>query len=113
MQKVLARIKNPDIEIEDHGFLVLTASIETEKGSFGGFGYQLDMVFLRGFMGAVGVRSLKQLHGKSFWLVYSGEPSVVITMGLVAIEPLHKSDGVVFSIKDWVEGIRKEELCKK
>ena len=94
--KRLAKIRNSDLFIEDHGCLMRPGEFEYEEGGIQGLGYIVNNDLIKGLMGAVGSRTLKGMNGKSCW--------VVCEKGLVSeVHPLHKKDGLPFYIKEWQE----------
>lgn len=95
-EKKLAKIRNSDLYIEDHGWLMWSGEFDYEDGGIQGLGYYAKDDLIKGLMEAVGSRTLKGMNGKSCW--------VVCENGLVSeVHPLHKKDGVPFKIKDWQE----------
>jgi hypothetical protein len=95
-EKRLARIRNSDLFIEDHGWLMWSGEFCYEGGGVQGLGYGAKDDLIKGLMNAVGSRTLAGMNGKSCW--------VVCESGLVSeVHPLHKEDGMPFIIKEWQE----------
>lgn len=114
MFRKLVRLTNADYRIDpDHGWPMIVGDFAFEDGGgFGALGLYSDLAFVRGFLGAVGVHSIRELEGKSFWMNYSKEPRLVgsVTDDLVSISPLHKEDGTPFRIDMWRESQREKEV---
>lgn len=107
MVRKLVRVTKPDYRIDpDNGWPLLVGDFKFEDGgAFGSFGLYSDLEFVRGFLGAVGVHSIRELEGKSFWMNYSKEPSLGggVVEDLISISPLHKADGTPFRVDMWRE----------
>jgi len=101
-ERQLARCKDFDFYIEDHGLPAIRGGFEYDNGGFQGFGYMVNTAFLMRFMAAVGVDSLRALNGKSCWVTADWEK-------IYKVEPLHKKDGVAFDIEEWVEWTKKND----
>lgn len=95
--RLLARCKGFDLELEDRGHLILKGCFYYE-GQLGvqGLGYEVDAVFLKRFLRAIGVYELQQVNGRSCWVT-------VIDGTVRIIEPLHAEDGTRFDIREWVK----------
>lgn len=92
----LAKVHGFDLEIEDHGWLVLSGHFEYEGGGVQGIGYFADASFIMRLLAAIGVHQLSKCKGKSCWVTHTHD-------AIQRIEPLHKEDGTPFIIKDWEE----------
>ena len=103
--RFLAKCKEFDVGIEDHGLLVLMGHFEYEEGGVQGLGYAIDGPFIHAFLGALGVDQLKKVENKSCWVT-------VIDGTIKIIEPLHKKDGKKFDIREWVEAHKKKNSGK-
>lgn len=99
MERELAKCRDFDVQIEDHGILVLAGTFEYESGGVQGLGYMIDASFLMRFMSVFGVEYLKDVNGKSCWVTHDDS-------SITKIEPLHKKEGQAFIIKDWQEWYR-------
>ena len=91
----LARLKNFDFALSDHGFPVLKGTFDY-GGSGQGFGYVVDTDFITAFLRAVGVNELQQVNGKTVWVTHSN-------FQIFKIEPLMKGDGETFDVTEWVK----------
>jgi hypothetical protein len=100
-ERTLARWRGKDLEIEDHGWLVLSGHFEYGEngGLCQGFGYFCDASFLMRFMGALGVTRFSEMDGKSCWVTRTRER-------ILKVEPLHKKDGRPFDIEEWQEWMK-------
>jgi hypothetical protein len=99
--RYLAKVREADICIEDHGIPYLSVQFDYDEGMSQGLGaYQLDGAFVFRFMLALGVDSLKKAVGKSCW-VEAGHSHID------GIYPLHKKDGQPFIIKEWQEWLER------
>lgn len=87
-----------DIEIEDHGFLVLSGTFRYTSpeggGCHQGLGYSVDAAFLKRFLRAFGVYRLRQVSGKPCWVTHDGSKIVKIT-------PFTSDSGETFDISLW------------
>ena len=95
-ERELAKAKDFDIQIEDHGIPVLSGYFDYEGGSAQGLGYFVDMAFVMRFMGVFGVEYLHRVEGKSCWVTHTNDK-------ILSIEPLHAKDGTPFVIQDWID----------
>ncbi len=91
-----------DLELEDHGYLVLNGAFYTEGGGQG-LGYGVDACFLKAFLKAIGVKTLRDVEGKSCWVT---TPS--FGGNIEKIEPLHRGDGVPFDIAEWARDLEEK-----
>lgn len=100
-ERTIARWIHDDLEIEDHGWLILSGHFEYgESGSLcQGWGFFADASFLMRFMGALGVTRLKDTHRKSCWVTRTGGE-------ILLVEPLHRKDGRPFDVREWREWIK-------
>jgi hypothetical protein len=103
-EKVLAKCRDFDFGIEDHGCPYLFGTFEYEGGACQGFGYIVDTAFLMRFISVFGVQSLREVNGKSCWVTSDWD-------GIYKVEPLHKKDGQAFNVEDWRKW-HKERGCK-
>ena len=101
--RYLAKVREADICIEDHGIPYLSVQFDYDEGVSQGLGaYTLDGAFVFRFMLALGVDSLKRAEGKSCWVEADGG-------NIYSISPLHKKDGPPFVIKEWQEWMERRE----
>ena|SRR3990167_3196103 len=100
-ERSLAKARNFDIWLEDHGLLVLDGHFEYEDGGAQGMGYCVDTAFLMRFLVAFGVDHLQKVNGKSCWVTHTNDK-------ISKIEPLHKKDGEAFDIPTWREWAKKQ-----
>lgn len=101
-ERELATAKFTDLEIEDHGWLVLRGGFEYESGSFQGFGYFAHSSFLMRLMNAVGVSEFRKLNGTSCWVTHTFND-------IIKVEPLHKKGGTPFVIAEWQEWMKHND----
>lgn len=101
-ERELAKVRECEIGIEDHGILTLFMTWDYDEGSTQGLGcYQIDAAFLYRIMAVFGVDRLHKIVGKSCWVTHDwGSTSM--------IEPLHKKGGVPFVIKEWQDWRRTQ-----
>lgn len=100
-QRHLARARNFDLMIEDHGLLVLAGHFDYEGWGSQGLGYQVDANFLKRFMEVFRVERLQQVNGRPCWVTQSSDR-------IHMIEPLFAGEGTVFDIDAWAAEKRKE-----
>jgi hypothetical protein len=93
-QRRLAHASGFDLAIEDHGFLVLYGTFEYEGSWSQGLGYQVDVPFLKRFLGAFGVERLQQVNGRTCYVTSDGGR-------IHKIEPLPWDPGKSFDINEW------------
>ncbi len=103
-ERELAKCKGMDIQDNDHGGLMLGGVFEYESGNAQGLGWGIDMEFLKRFMDVFGVMRLRDVNGKSCWVLCNSSK-------IVRIEPLHKKDGEAFDILEWAK--KRESLATK
>ena len=103
MTRSLARCKDFDVGIEDHGILVLFGHFEYDDGGCQGLGYCIDSSFLYRFLNVFDVEQLRGVNGKSCWVTHTDS-------GIEKIEPLHKKDGTPFAIPEWQEFVKRLKL---
>lgn len=100
-EKELARCRDFDFGIEDHGCPYLLGYFEYEGGSCQGLGYMPSIDFMVKILKAIGVDSLNKMEGKSCWVTHTQDK-------ILLIEPLHKKDGKPFDVMKWVKEKQKE-----
>lgn len=100
-ERVLAKIRYVDFEIEDHGIPIWDIVFDYDDGSSQGMGgYTAEIGFMCRLLGAIGVYSMSELKGKSCWVTHTFD-------SISMVEPLHKKDGKPFVIEDWKKWIQK------
>lgn len=102
MERDLAICRGFDLEIEDHGILVLTGHFEYEGGSSQGLGYAVNAAFLYRFLAVFGNCALRKVEGKSCWVTHDHS-------SISKIEPLHKKGGDAFDIPTWQAWVQANE----
>ena len=111
-KKVLARVEDVRLEIEDHGILTLLVDLHKEGGLHQGFGmYSLDdwdeklqrrkgtasgMDFVIQIMKVFGVNKLEDIKGKMCYALY--RPDNALIKGIQALEI---DGGERFTIQEW------------
>ena len=106
MERELAKLKGFDIWKEDHGIMVMAGSFYYEGGSCQGFGYCINMEFVDGLMEVFFAEKLQQINGKSCWVTRDNDRKII------KLEPLHKEDGRVFDITQWIKNCEKKSKSK-
>lgn len=106
MERELAKLKGVDVMIDDHGIMIMGGTFYYESGCCQGFGYCIDMDFVRLLMEVFEANELKEVNGKSCWVTHDAS-------SIIKIEPLHKGDGKTFDIKKWSEDCKKKWLKKE
>ena len=100
----LARCGKADIEIEDHGWIIINLQFEYDNSGIQGIGmYMLCPAFLIRLMNALGVRRLSDIEGTSCWVTHTNE-------SIKRIDPLHKKDGDSFVVEDWRKWVKVRGL---
>ena len=96
--KYLARIRNADVAIEDHGILVLDVTFEYEEGGVQGLPIIIQGphggAFIKAFLQAIGADSFTKARGKDCWVEAS-------SYNIFKISPLHKKDGIPLDIDEF------------
>lgn len=101
-EKHLARCVDFDFGIEDHGCPYLFGRFDYDDCGSQGFGYVIDTDFLMRFIRVFGVEQLRDVNGKSCWVVANSSK-------IYEVHPLHKEDGKPFIIEDWVKKFKKQK----
>ena len=99
-EKLLAKCREFDFGIEDHGIPFLFGTFEYDSGVCQGLGYGFDDAFLMRFLAVFGVQKLRQVNGKSCWVTCDDSK-------IYKIEPLHKKDGTAFDIDAWAKWVKE------
>lgn len=94
-EREVGRCKGFDLWLEDHGMLVL-AGIFSFEGAGQGFGFQIDMDFIRGLMGVFNAEFFKQLEGKACWVTHDNS-------NIYLVEPLMRGEGKPFNVEEWAK----------
>lgn len=102
IKRSLAKCREFDFAIEDHGCPILYGTFEYEDGGIQSLGYQVDIAFLMRFMCALGVDQLSKVNGKSCFVTHTFN-------NIMKIEPLHKKEGTPFDIQEWIEWKKTRE----
>ena len=99
-ERELAKLRGFDIWLEDHGWMVMAGTFEYEGSSCQGFGYGIDIDFVRHLIEVFRVEKLQEINGKSCWVTHDHS-------GIYKVEPLHKKDGKTFDVKKWCDDCNK------
>lgn len=102
-ERYLARARNMDLAISDHGHLVLNGHFEYGEsgGVCQGLGYAVDAAFLKRFLNVFGATELRKVNGRPCW--------VTSTSGTIEkIEPLFAKDGEPFDVRAWAEAFKSK-----
>ena len=91
----LAKLKGFDIQIEDHGLMMMAGTFYFDSSSCQGFGYCINIEFVRGLMEVFNANKLQDVNGKSCWVTHDRSK-------IYKLEPLHKDEGKVFEINAWI-----------
>lgn len=97
-ERWLARFRNPDIWVEDHGCLMVAGHFEGERGAQG-LGYALNegaAEFLKRLLAVFRVEKLSQCANKPCWVTGSNSR-------IDRLEPLLPEEGVPFDIQVWAK----------
>lgn len=101
MDRELARVKDVDLWIEDHGMLIMSATFDYGS-SQQGLGFAIDEIFIYKFMQVFGVEFLKQVNGKPCWVTHDWHR-------IYKIEPLMEGEGKPFEFEQWANWLKKED----
>lgn len=100
-ERELAKLRDFDIIVEDHGWIMMGGTFEYEESSCQGIGYGINIQFVKRLMAVFSVDRLQRVNGKSCWVTHDNST-------IYKIEPLHKKDGEVFDVEQWAkETIKK------
>ena len=109
MERKLARVKKLDLEIEDHGILVVRGGFEVESvGYYGMPDYCINTAFLYRLLDVFNYRKLRDLDGQPCWLTARFELGRFFEVE--RIEPLFEKDGTAFVIADWQAWTKANDL---
>ena len=98
----LAKAGEIDVGFEDHGFFTLFGGMNYDCGSQG-FGWIIDLTFIKRFIKVFGVHQLQNSNGKLCWVEHSNQKIFrLIPLGFDGDECKE------FDIEDWSQQKRKE-----
>jgi len=100
---------NVDLHIDDHNLLMLDAFFSFSGGMQCGIGYIIDMEFVKGLMQAAGVERLRDLSGRSLYVVHKG---MSFDHEYLRFEPIRGHGHEVFDVVAWKKR-KKEKLLGK
>ena len=100
-ERDLAKLKGFDIWFEDHGIIAMAGTFHYEGSSCQGFGYCINIEFVKHLMSVFGVEYLQKINGKSCWVTHDHS-------SIYKLEPIHKEDGKVFDVQKWVDDTKKK-----
>ena len=95
----LARWRDPDIWLEDHGWTMMRGHFDF-GGSSQGFGVCIDMEFVKRFMQVFNVEFLKQTNGQPCYVTHDYGK-------IYKVEPLFENEGKVFDVEEWANSRKK------
>ncbi len=91
--------KDGDVEVEDHGCLMLSGYFDF-GGVSQGFGYVIDDTFLKNFIGVFNGGRLRNCNNKTVWVTHCWDR-------IHKVEPILKEDGKAFDVDKWSQDLQK------
>lgn len=109
MERKLARVKELDLQIEDHGILTVVGGFEVDGVGFYGMpAYAINSAFLYRLLFAFGgYKKLSQLVGVPCWITAKFQLGTFYE--IERIEPLFEKDGTPFVLADWQAWSKENE----
>jgi hypothetical protein len=89
----VARYERADLEIDDHGILMLSGGFRGD-GWGQGFGYQVDESFIRSLLAVFKVYKLQDINNKPCYITSC-------STRIHRIDPLFSTEGTTFDIDVW------------